>query len=342
MNRFLCLISIFASVSLFSCEGSKKLPKKDLVVKTAFVASNTSDITKKFTIIAQPHHETNLSFRISGPVSDLKVYPGNYFKKGDVIAEIDARDYIIKQERAKGVYDQSKAEYERIKILFDKGNISASTYDKTLADYVSAKSNYESASNDLHDTKLIAPYNGYVDKVYVEQHQDVKAAQSIISLVDIDNLKIEAYVDQEIALRAGAKDQIKVVFDALPNRVFTAKVVDVSKNTTNNNLSYLLTALLPNSDGSLLPGMSGSVVFDRDGSSSEIITVPQVAVSSRPTVGEYVWCIKDGKAYRQKIISGNVNANSAVEIIDGLSIGDEVAITGLRFLSDGLKVEVVR
>ena len=38
----------------------------------------------------------------------------NYYRRGDIIAEIDPRDYRIRRERAEAVYRQAKAEYERI------------------------------------------------------------------------------------------------------------------------------------------------------------------------------------------------------------------------------------
>ena len=94
-------------------------------------------------------------------------------------------------------------------------------------------------------------------EVYIEKFQDVKATQPIISFIDIDQLKLEIYVTQDIARAAQALDTIQVRFDAQPDKVYNAKIMEISKGTTRNNLSYLLTALLPNKEGKLLAGMSG-------------------------------------------------------------------------------------
>ena len=94
-------------------------------------------------------------------------------------------------------------------------------------------------------------------EVYIEKFQDVKATQPIISFIDIDQLKLEIYVTQDIARAAQALDTIQVRFDAQPDKVYNAKIMEISKGTTRNNLSYLLTALLPNKEGILLAGLSG-------------------------------------------------------------------------------------
>lgn len=52
----------------------------------------------------------------------------------------------------------------------------------------------------MDDTRLIAPFVGYVGEVYIEKFQDVKATQPVVSFIDITQLKIEAYVTQDIAL----------------------------------------------------------------------------------------------------------------------------------------------
>lgn len=77
----------------------------------------------------------------------------------------------------------------------------------------------------------------------------MKATQSVVSFIDITQLKIEAYVTQEIAFQAKEIKEVGIRFDVRPEAVYPAKVVEVSKSTTRNNLSFLMTALLPNKQG---------------------------------------------------------------------------------------------
>ena len=163
-------------------------------------------------------------------------------------------------------------------------------------------------------------------EVYIEKFQDVKATQPIISFIDIDQLKLEIYVTQDIARAAQALDTIQVRFDAQPDKVYNAKIMEISKGTTRNNLSYLLTALLPNKEGKLLAGMSGKASLNAPSVStlSQGAAIPQTALCHRPT----------------KVKKGDLLPNGYVSITEGLYPDETVANSGLRFLSDGMKISV--
>lgn len=359
---YFCLAAL-----LSSCGQTKE--KKDetpLSVKVSQATSLSAESNREFTFISKPFKTTDLSFRVGGPIDRFEVYEGNYYKRGDIIAEIDSRDFRIRKERVEAVYTQAKAEYERIKILYEKNNLSASAYEKARAEYTSAKTAFETATNELDDTRLIAPFNGYVGEVYMEKYQDVKATQPVLSFIDIDQLRVEAYVTQDIAFGLQQKfgngqqkpgsgqqnpdssqklSEVSLYFDANPDTPYRARITEISKSTTRNNLSYLLTALLPNPQGKLLGGMSGKVSFHVPVTESKtMITVPQTALCHRPTVGDYVYVIdqQTQKAEQRMVTVGNLLPQNRISIVDGLKENEMVAVSGLRFLSDGITVTIAQ
>lgn len=333
---FLCMLS--------SCGEGEKKTDEPMRIKVAEAEISLPASKREFSFISKPFKETELSFRVGGPIDRFEVYAGNFYHRGDIIAEIDSRDFRIRKERAEAIYNQSKAEFERIKVLYEKDNLSASAYEKARADYTSAKTAFESATNELDDTRLTAPFDGYVGEVFIEKYQDVKASQPVISFIDISQLKIEAYVTQDIALQVGQIKEANICFDARPNVMYNVKLVDISKSTTRNNLSFLMTALLPNQRGEWPAGISGKLLLDVSASSSTpMVSVPQTALSHRPTEGDYVWTVdnKEGKVSKRKIVLGALLPDGRVEVKDGLQAGETVAISKLRFLSEGTSVETV-
>lgn len=336
-------VLLAALLLLFSCTDKDSKQSQDLIVKTAQAVSASGIKTTEFPFIAQPFRTSELSFRVGGPIDRLDVYAGNHYKQGSIIAEIDPRDFHIRTERAEAIYHQAKAEFERIKKLYEKNNVSASTYEKTKADYTTAKTAFDTASNELGDTRLTAPFDGYVGEVYIEKYQDVKPAQPVISFIDINRLKIEIYVTQNIAFASHPTDSVRIYFDAQPDKCYKAQIVEVSKGTTRNNLSYLLTAVLPNKEGKLLAGMSGKAIFDAPVSTDLTgVSIPQTALCYRPSEGEYVWVIDTNtrQVNRRTVKKGNLLPGGYVTITEGLSASETVATSGLRFLSDGMKVEI--
>lgn len=335
-------VIIFGLLFIVSCASNEAVSNKNkkLSVKSVTVQSEKLDEIQTFSFISKPYRSTLLSFRVGGPIEKFDVQTGNYFRKGEVIASIDARDFKIKAERAEAVYRQAEAEFKRIEILFNKNNISASQFEKARAEYVSAKTAFETASNELKDTKLIAPFDGYVGEVFIEKFQDVKASQQIISFDEIEKLKIEIYVPQNIAFNGDKFKTISLSFDAIPNEEFTASVVEISKNTTKNNISYLLTAMLPNNNAKLLAGMPGKVRFDVEGESA--VVIPQMAIRNRPSVGDYVWVIDPSTSAvsMRHVKTGKQLSNGTVVITEGLKEGEKVVVTGIDFLTNGDVVEI--
>ncbi|WP_302304922.1 efflux RND transporter periplasmic adaptor subunit [Culturomica massiliensis] len=334
-------------VILSSCKKAGKVGEgQNMTVNVTNVKFDHHAGKKEFSFMAKPFRSSELSFRVGGPIDRFEVYAGNFYKRGSIIAEIDPRDFHIRKERTEAVYKQVKAEFERIKALYEKNNISASTFEKASADYVSAKTAYESAVNELNDTRLIAPFDGYVGEVYIEKFQDVKATQPVISFIDIEQLKIEAYVTQDIAFKGRKLKSVSLKFDAMPGRIYEAKVVEISKSTTPNNLSYLLTALLPNSGGQLPAGMSGKLFLDFSELSvvSRKVSIPQTALCHRPVEGNFVWVVDmhSQKVSKRKVVIEELLPGGYVSVGQGLLVDEMIAVSGLRFLSDGMTVQVAQ
>lgn len=256
---------------------------------------------KEFPFIARPFRTSELSFRVSGPIDRFEVYAGNHYKRNSIIAEIDPRDFRLRLDNAEAAYRRAEADYKRIEALYEKDNVSAANYEQARAVWVAARTAYNTALNELGDSQLRAPFDGYVGEVFIEKFQDVRAAQPVVTLVDISKLRIEVYVTQDIAMRADELKSVSLAFDHKPNQVFRADVVECARSTTSNNLSYLLTALLPNPDGKLPSGISGKVFFELPGGTSQAVAVPQSALCHRPSEGDFVWKINPaaGTAARQ-------------------------------------------
>lgn len=336
------LFIIFALVLITACgtaktDGNKT---KKLTVKTFIASKETTGKEQSFTFISKPYRTSLLSFRVGGVVERFEAHVGSHYRKGDVIATIDARDFKIRAERAEALYQQAEAEFNRIDILFKNNNISASVYEKAKAELVSARTNHQTAANELSDTQLIAPFDGYVGELFIEKFQDVKATQTVITFVEIDRLKIETYVPQAIALNPSAITSATISFDGSPNENYDVTIAEISKSTTRNNISYLLTALLENKTGELLSGMSGKINIYTNGTQS--ITIPQDVVRNRPSVGNFVWIIDPvtNKVSRQVVTLGAVRDGGLVTVINGISEGDIVATTNIDFLGEGEVVEI--
>lgn len=344
MKKIFYVLSL--GVLLAAC-GNKPEAGQDifLVEVVAPTREAAAESFRTYPFISKPYNETQLSFRVSGPVLDFDLRAGRAFSKGSTILAIDERDFRVRRQQAEAVYLQANEEYKRIKALYEKNNISGSAYEKAKADFLVASSHLESARNALQDTRLIAPYDGYIQSVHIEPFQEVRAAQAIVTFIELDRLKIETYIPEEVALSLRGKDiarecPVSVRFDNQPDTTILPLELSVSKSTTLNNLSYLLTATLPNPDKEWLGGMSGTLSFRLPaGTREEKLSLPLHAICHRPGKGDHVWVARDGKARLMPVKLGKL-AGNRMEILEGIGEGDRVICTRQAFLSEHKDVTI--
>lgn len=168
---FLACIGCF-----ISCDNSSNKEQQAPNVKVICAEQSDTSSERSYSFISQPYRTTELSFRVGGPVYTFDTQSGQFFRKGELIAAIDDRDFLIRKQRAEAIYKQTEADYKRISNLYEKGSISGTSYEKAKADYEKAKADYTTSVNELKDTKLYAPFDGYIQKVNIERYQDIKAS----------------------------------------------------------------------------------------------------------------------------------------------------------------------
>ena len=79
-------------------------------VKTVVVTSSVEKIERSYSALVLPAQEVELSFRVSGRITELAVRSGQNVKKGDVIAELDKRDFQAEVTRLRSQLEQAEAQ----------------------------------------------------------------------------------------------------------------------------------------------------------------------------------------------------------------------------------------
>lgn len=350
MKKFFDFKNVFfvvcLSALLVACSKQEQIERDRPVVQVARVIALTGDVTRSYTFISEPIRVTQLAFRVGGPVQDFTVQAGQFFRKGQLIAAVDERDFLIRRDRAEALYRQAETDYRRTSNLYAKNNVSAAAFEKARADYARIRADFDIAVNELADTRLLAPFDGFVQQTHIERHQEVKPSQTVVTFIDLSQVKVEAYVPEDlaVALRGGVPDSLVCVrFDRLPNRVFTPSVTYLTQTAADNNLSFCLTAILDNKDNNLLGGMAGNLSVSLPSTSTYVssLAIPQAAVCQDDRLGTYVWMVgADGCVSRRAVTLGRLLAGSRVEVTAGLAAGQTIALTRLAFLSEGQTVQV--
>lgn len=215
-------ILFLAGMCLCACSRTPQEQTSFPSVKVVHAEVMEAPSSRCYTFISQPYRLSELSFRVGGPVHAFDVQQGQFFRKGQLIAAIDERDFVIQKQRTEALYRQAEVDYTRISSLYAKDNISGMNYEQAKANYERTKADYEAAVNAWEDSRLYAPFDGYVQQAHIERYQDVKPSVPVVTFIDLSRIKVEAYVPEDIALQMRQKDSVAcmVRFNALPDREF--------------------------------------------------------------------------------------------------------------------------
>jgi len=158
--------------------------------------------------------------------------------------------------QAEAQFNEAKSSYERNKILFDKGIISKSDWDKAIASFEVAKAtkqsaffNVQSASATVNEAKdnlgrtiIYAPTDGTISVLNVELGERVLGTQQmtgteILRVANLNNMEVEVDVNENDIVKINVGDSAKVEVDAYLKKEFKGIVTSIS-----NSASTALTA----------------------------------------------------------------------------------------------------
>jgi HlyD family secretion protein len=240
--------------------------------------------------------------QVSGKVVAIHADFNDRVKQGELIAQIDpvlleqtVRDAQAGLERNQAQLEQTRREYERNKLLFERKvlteidfNTAKYAYDVALANLKSAQVTLERARQNLAYTNIYAPIDGVVVERDVDVGQTVAASLSAPQLFlianDLSQMQILASVDESDIGAIHEGQSARFTVQAYPNETFTGSVkqVRLQSKTTENVVNYTVVVSVSNASGKLLPGMTATIDF-LTGSAKDVLLVPNAALRFRPT-----------------------------------------------------------
>ncbi|MCG6190389.1 efflux RND transporter periplasmic adaptor subunit [Maribellus maritimus] len=340
--RNIYLVLGLAIIILSGCKNSSEEAPQAETIKKVKVETITDDVVQNTMTLNGKIKEkslTSLSFRVGGPLKKLNVKQGDYVRTGQVVAEIDDRDYQLQVETSKAQFEQVEGEYKRYKQLVGQKKIPENTFEKIKSGYLMAKTAYENAQNQLNDTKLKAPFSGFIYEKFVENYQTVGAGIPIVSIIDNSHLEVVASVaeSQLNRIKSDKKSFLDVEnagIEKLPVQLFS-----VSEKAMQDGLYEVKFSFENKKDFKVAPGMTAEVtIYCQSGENQ--LSVASTAIFHEKT-STYVWIYNSSTSQvekRQVKISLD-GSNGRVNISSGLNNGEKVVTAGVHYLVEGQKVK---
>jgi membrane fusion protein, multidrug efflux system len=204
----------------------------------------------------------------------------------------------------------------------------------------------------LDDAVLKAPFSGVVAKTFVENFEDVRAKQEVLSLQDDSSVEVEINISESAMARGNRKLTItelaesldaQVAFTGVSNQKYGVKLKDYETEADPVTQTFAVTFSLNIPDGlNIRPGMNAVVSAKGQPAGAGIdsaITIPLSAIFADVRGNETVWKI-DTSSMAVSPVSVETGAVSgdSIAIISGLEIGDMIATSAANSLREGMSV----
>jgi RND family efflux transporter MFP subunit len=337
-----------AVLLLTGCSKEKAVEEEEIIrpVKIMTVQAGVASSINKFPGTVRAARRSELSFKVSGPLVALPVEEGQHVTKGNLIAQIQKRDFQTALDEARARNLQAEKQFRRYKELYAKKQVSRADYDRYRAGRDVARAQLEDARNQLKDTSLTAPFDGVISKRFVENFQKVQAKEPIVNLQDIT--RIEVLVNVPELLMADLKNKrnksITAAFETIPGKTFKLQVKEFSTQADPATQTYQVVLVMDQpAEANILPGMTAMVtaqVSDKAAAGTEAIVIPAIAVLDDPGDKPYVWLLdKDTSTARKVPVTiGRLEGSAKIIVTEGLKGGETLIIAGITQLEEGMKV----
>ncbi len=364
---FLVVFSLFFVAACDSPPERQVEAEEPRPVKIVTVGVASQATQRSFPGTVRAARRAELGFQVSGTLTQLPAGEGQEVKEGQVLAQLDQRDFENSLRSTQGqlgnvraALESARSEYERILRIRkqDSGATSESmvvkrreAMDRASAEMESAQASVDAVRDKLGYTTLRAPFSGIVSRRHVENFQEVQAKEPIVSLDDISSLEILVDLPESVVARinepaekTGKQAPVHAEFAALPGREFPLVVKEFSTRADPKTQTFQVVFQMEKpEDVSILPGMTAMIVgsAQQETNGSEQFVIPAVAVFGDERGVSHVWVVDPGMmaVQRREVDIGEVAGDAGIRITGGLQAGEIVAVSGASQLRDGMRVK---
>lgn len=342
----------FGSMSMGCREQEAPPPEPIRPIKILSIGGSEEGTQLEFPGTIEAARHSRMGFEVQGRIIDYPVVEGDRLKKGDLLAKLDPRDYQEAVNKAQAQADFLETELARRRQLFDQGVDSELVYDKARRNYEIQVANVATAKKALDDTELRAPFDGIVAAKLVKDFVNVAAKEPVAIFEDDSFLKIEIAIPEvdfirmapglTLAERTSVADP-KVILSSMADREFPARIVEIANIADPVTRTFRITLSFEKPDDVIInSGMTAKVVATSTG--NERLAVGGFLIPVQAAMGDeagkaFVWRVDSEtmEVHRNPVELGEMTG-SMVLIMSGLSSGDEIAISGIGQLREGMRV----
>ncbi len=337
MQRFF----VFALVLLAACSAPEAKPEQSIPPVPITLGNVTREAIARpvqATGAFGPKDEITLSFKIGGIVSSVSVDEGATVRGGQQLASLDLREIEAQLTKARVGMDKATRDVTRLRAL-QRDSVA------TLAQLQDAESALSAAEADMQTARvnreyaeISAPVSGRILRRRVQPGALVSAGVEVFTLgSDARGRVVRVGVPDRDAVRVQVGQSADVRFDALPDRVFSARVSQRGASTDPRTGMVPIEVAVAGAD--IMPAGTVASVSIRVPAAQAVTLVPVESILEADGDSATVYSVRDGRAVRHTVRVLYITGEQVA--VDGLEGVTQVVTNGAPYLTDSALVRVV-
>ncbi|EFB40674.1 MULTISPECIES: efflux RND transporter periplasmic adaptor subunit [Parachlamydia] len=370
------LFLVLLSFCLFSCDSKvENTPVNPVDVTDYVVESKTLPVVYDYIGFAQSSHPVEIRARVEGYLDKIAYQEGQLVHEGDLLFQLDPKQYQARVEQSKGdvakqeaLLENAKLTVQRLEPLYKQEAASKKDLDNAIANKLSIEAALQTAKASLLDneinlgyTTITSPITGYADRSnYREGALVTPGVNNLLTTVsvldpiwvyfsvsDYDILRIRQMQSKQtitvpqFEIMTLPKNNDYQVEGILSDGSVYPQVgrLDFGSPTYDQSTGTLLVrAVFPNPLGEIRPGEFMRIKLHGIERPNAIF-VPRRALLQKKE-GMFVYLIdKHGNAAAQDVSVGDWYGDYQI-ITNGLEVGDKVIVDGTNKVFPGVPVHV--
>ncbi len=348
--KYVIVAAILIGLAAYKIAGNKEKQQQEVAevakqvdqinVNIVTVASENikTDYSANGTFI--PKQEMNQASEISGRIVSVMVKEGSNVKAGQTLATIKRDAIDIDATQAQNNLQNAIADNERYENAYKTGGVTKQQLDNSRLQLKNTQAAVKSQSVRINDTRIISGISGTINKKMVEPGMIVAPGTSLFEIVNINSLKLSVLVDESQVGKIALGQQVKIDVNVLPNEAYSGKITFIAPKS-DASLNFPVEIEVQNR-GNLKAGMYATAIFKTSNGTEtqNMITVPATAFVNGVSSGQ-LFVVKNGAAKLIKVQTGKVYGEK-VQILSGLSEGEQVVTSGQINLENGSKINIIK
>jgi membrane fusion protein (multidrug efflux system) len=270
-----------------------------------------------------------------GRIVQLLFAEGQAVAAGTPLLKIDDALLRAQAERARADRDLAQQQLERVRRLRAENAASPADLERVEAAARSADAALGVLELQIARSTVRAPFAGRVGQRFVSAGDYVTTATPLLTLQTTDPQHAVIEVPERYAGDLHRGQTVEFTVAAHPSRTFRAQVEFIDPVVQPESRTIVVKARAPNPDQLLKAGMFIEARL-ATATRTDAIVVPEDAVQPSRTAN-VVWAVVDGKASR-RIVELGTRSHGVVEILSGVTEGEQVVVGGLERMAEGMPV----